>query len=79
MGWGSEGQCEHFGARLMGAMEKKSLPGDAQKLMCAWIKIAAQGGIIFTLYRLVEVAFLFFCEWMQRFQVRGSLHQPPET
>lgn len=42
VGWGSEGQCEHFGAKLMGAMEKKSLPGDAQKLMCACMKIAAQ-------------------------------------
>lgn len=42
LGWGWEGQCEHFGAKLMGAMEKKSLSGDAQKLMCARIKIAAQ-------------------------------------
>lgn len=60
VGWGSEGQCEHFGAKLMGAMEKKSLPGDAQKLMCAWIKIAAQCGIIFTQYMLVGMAFPFF-------------------
>lgn len=36
-------------------------------------------GIIFTLYMLVEVAFPSFCEWMQRFQVAGSLHQPPEA
>lgn len=85
VGWGWKGQCRDFGAMLVGTMEKKrkkkkSQPGDAQKLMRAWIKIAAQsvtwyyfhargGGIC---------CFLWMNAKVSSCQV-SPLYQPPET